>query len=994
VIDHGRRTTYGDLDSAADGWAAELTMAGIGRGDLVPIMLPRSLALITALLAVLKTGAGYALLDQAWPVSRRQQVLDDLKARLLVAAAGTPAPPPLRVWSPPDGSVTAPPWFRPAPAAGTDPCCVFFTSGTTGRPKGVVCPHAATARLFQPNSFAAFDRRTVMPLAAAMPWDAFSLELWSVLLNGGTSVVVEEPYLSATALRRAVAEHGANTVWLTATLFTMLVDEDLAAFAGLDQVFVGGERLSCMHVAAMLRRHPAIALFNGYGPVESTVFAATHRITEADVERHGGIPLGRPVPGTRIQVMDGDRQCAVGEVGEIQIAGVGLASGYLGDEALTSLKFAPLEGDGAPETYYRTGDLGTWDYDGLLHFRGRTDRQLKIRGHRVEPAEVERQIERLLPAVRDCRVVARRTECGTAFELVAFCVPTEPGDLLEHAPALLRSALVAHQQPAAVLSVATFPLTDRGKLDEPALLDLASAATLTPPPVPVGAPAAGEEQGRWVMTVAEVFGEVLGIAPVPLTTSFFELGGSSLDAGRVCARLAARATRPVPVSRLYNNPTATGLARWLRSPFVEAVRPGAVDGVPLTPMQLTFLVRHLTTPADRTGHCLLVWSIEGDLDQGALQAAIDEVHLRHEPLSTCYLADPRPTAWLEDVPPPELASLPAQPSTARAVQVLRSTLAEDLDPTKGQTWRAATVPVAGGDVTLFGCVVHHIAFDGWSESVLARDISLGYGAASGRAVSNVPLPPSLEQVHRIRSAQRSGDITGLRDRLRAELAGVPSLRWPDGGTDLAPSGPSRVQATLTPEAVAGVDAIAAAIGITRFAALLARWATSLAETTGQRDFAVGVPMAQRDQAELEHAVGCHITMLCLRMRGAVLTGDVAGYLAAGRLLARAFATQEVPLSEILGLVAPSGIDRPPLFQTLFALQDNAEPRLDLPGLSTTFLRQPYLDLPLELHAELWPTPDGGLRLDVDFRPDIVTAATAQELVERFIAQPVPAGARS
>jgi mycobactin peptide synthetase MbtE len=979
VIAQGRRTTYRDLDETADGWAAELTRAGIGSGELVPIMLPRGRSLIIAMLAVLKTGAAYALLEASWPARRRQEVIEELGARLLVAPISTSSSPTLQLWTPPVGLVRAPPWFQPASVSGADPCCVFFTSGTTGRPKGVVSPHRATARLFQSNSFARFTNWTVMPLAAAVPWDAFSLELWAVLLNGGTSLVIDEPYLSAMALRRAVAEHGANTVWLTSTLFTMLVDEDPAAFVGLEQLMVGGERLSRAHVAAILRQHPEITLFNGYGPVESTIFAATHRITEVDVDRPDGIPLGRPVPGTRIQVLDGDRQCAVGELGEIGIAGTGLASRYLGDEALTSRKFVSLAVERAPETYYRTGDLGFWDEDGLLHFRGRADRQLKIRGHRIEPAEVERQVERLLPTVRDCRIVARPATDGATGELIAFCIPTEPGDLLTDACSVLRAALVAYQRPTAVVSVPVFPLTDRGKLDEAALLALA-------PVCPVGAVAASDCRDQRVALVAEVFGEVLGVAAVSPTSSLFELGGSSLDAGRVCARLTVRLGRSVPVSSLFQNPTAAGLAGRLGTSSLEQAQPETGGGGPLTPMQLAYLIRQLARPTDRTGYCVLIWCVQGELDLAALQLAIEEVHLRHEPLSTCYLADPSPAGWLVDVPPPDLADLPAQPSTGRAIQTLRTFFTEELDLAEGQVWRAAVVPVIGGERTLFGCVVHHIAFDGWSESVLARDLSLGYAAARGSPVLVSPLPPSLEQVQQIRSARQFVD-PDLRDGLLAGLLGVPALRWPPGATDTRPDGPVRVQAELPPAAVASVDAVAADLGITRFAVLLARWANGLAETVGQSDFAVGVPVAQRDRAELEHAIGCHITMICLRMRGVVLGNAPACYQAAGRLVTRALAAQDVPLQDLLSLAVPSSSERPPLFQTLFALQDNAEPRLQLAGLSAEFLRQPYLDLPLELHAELWPTFNGGLRLVVDYQPDRVAAATARELVERFITAP-------
>ncbi|MEU7885538.1 amino acid adenylation domain-containing protein [Microbispora bryophytorum] len=995
------RVTYGELDRTADAWAALLAHAGVAPGDLVPILLPRSAELVTALLAVLKTGAAYALLDPRWPERRLREVVALLKAPLLVAADEAGSRLGMPVWRPPAGPVAPAPDFRPVPVRGEHPCCVFFTSGTTGEPKGVLTPHRATARLFRPGGFARFTAGTVVPLAAPTPWDAFSLELWSVLLNGGVSVVVSEPYLSAQALRDAVRSHGADTVWLTAGLFNTLVDEDPEAFTGLSQVMTGGERLSVPHVRAFLNRHPRVALLNGYGPVENTVFATTHVIGEADCDLPGGIPLGRPVPGTEVHVLDGDRPCAVGEVGEICVAGDGLALRYLGDPALTRAKFADVRvEDGRLLRVYRTGDLGEWGPDGLLHFRGRADRQVKIRGHRVEPSEVERQVERLLPSVRSCRVLPRRDASGAVRDLVAFCVPAELGDPLEDALPVLRSALVAYQCPAAVVGVESFPVTDRGKLDERALMALVPPATTSSPRSAL-TPAGEIPQDPILGAVAETFGTVLGRAGVPLDVPFTELGGDSLGAGRVCARLAARLSRPVPVSGLYEHPTATAFAQWLRAtraaggiatatpPAASAASAGSVPHgpsgpVPLTPMQVVYLTRHLMDPADRTSHCLLTWVIEGPLDLAALEAAVAAAHRRHEPLRAAYLPDPRPSATPVDIPPPPLQRLPSRPTVDQAVQALREELSLDLDPAEGEVWRVAVVPVGTGHTAVFGCVVHHIAFDGWSEAVLARDLGAAYNAARGADAPAEPPPPSLAEIHAGRAAYAEHAETGRhRDRLVAELAGVPDLRWPLDPGEARPGPPGHVEVTLDVAVVRRVDALAARLGVTRFAVLLSQWAATMAEVTGQRDFAVGVPVARRDGPELERAVGCHIAVLCLRMRGSALDGGTRAVRETARIAGRALAAQDVPFTDVLRVLDPPRTGRPPLYQTLFALQDNTRPRLDLAGLTTTFVRQPYLDLPLELHAELWPDDGGGITLVVGFRPDAVGQPTARELAKRF-----------
>ncbi|MFE8914580.1 AMP-binding protein [Streptomyces globisporus] len=1047
VVHGDRRLSYAELDRAADARAGSLAGRGVGAGDLVPVLLPRGTELIVSVLAVLKLGAAYALLDPAWPDGRIREVTDRLGARLIVTGDPRCERSGLPVWSPVEAAsgVPAPVGAEvssgvPVPAGGEvssdAPACVFFTSGTTGRPKGVLSPHRATARLVRPDTFARFGPATVIPLAAALPWDAFSLELWAALLSGGTSLVVDEPYLSGQALREAVAVRGADTVWLTSSLLNMVVDEDPDAFLGLTQVITGGERLSVPHVRAFVRRHPGIALINGYGPVESTVFATTHRITEADCDLPGGIPVGRPVPGTRILVIDG----------EICVAGDGLALRYLGEPELTEAKFPRVRVDGEDVRVYRTGDLGWLDENGVLHYRGRADRQVKVRGHRVEPAEVERRIQDLLPAVRDCRVVAHRNAAGSTEGLVAFCVPARPGDPLSGAAATLAAELVAYQRPDAVLAVAGFPLTAQGKLDERALLDLwapeaadgtrqptaptaagtPTAATAVAPPPGTPAPTtaapppgaspgtsaetapapsphggavhgASDEPAPYVHRTAAVFAAVLGLPAVPLDTPFTDLGGSSLAAGRVCARLAAELERPVPVSRLYEHPTARGLGQWLAGDAAVPPAPVAAgDDVPLTPMQTGYLTNHLLRPEDRSAHCLLLFRIDGDLDLDALDSAVETVHERHETLRTACTATPHPVARVLDIPAPVLEILEPEPDTDRAVETLRATLGTPLGLDEGEVWRTALVPLEPGRAWVFGCVVHHIAFDGWSEAVLAGDLAAAYNATRAAADDAAPAPsppPALSVAASARlRAERLAHADQERQRatLLGALANVPELIWPDrSGPTNPPAAPApaslRTERVLEPDASARLDAAAARAGVTRYAVLLACYGQVLAEFTGQRDFAIGVPVAQRFDPRLDDAVGCHIEMACLRLRGAVLDGGPEAVAEAGRVLDRAFAAQDVSFHELVRLLNPPRTGRPPLFQTLLVLQDNAIPQLPLTGLGTTLLRPPYLDIPLEVQTEFWPLPDGRLRLAVNHRPDAVGHRTAHELADRLAA---------
>ncbi|MGF1427370.1 amino acid adenylation domain-containing protein [Kitasatospora sp. LaBMicrA B282] len=472
LVHAGERTGYAELDAAADAYAAELQRLGVGPGDLVPVLVRRSPELVAVLLAVLRCGAAYSALDHRWPAERMLAVTAALRAELLVADRPLPGFAG-RCWGPPAGGLAAAARSGavPEPVAvdPSSPAMVFFTSGTTGRPKGVLSPHRATTRLFAGRSFADFGRGRVMTQAAPVPWDAFALELWGMLTTGGTSVIVPGDQLFPGELRELTASAGVDTVWLTASLFNLFVDEDLDCFTGLRQVMTGGERLSVPHVRAFVERHPQIGLLNGYGPVESCVFATTRAVRPADCDAPHGIPVGRPAPGTAVHLLDGERAVEGGTPGEICLAGDGLALGYLDNPAATAEKFVTVRLDGVPTPLYRTGDLGSQDDGGVLHYLGRADRQIKISGYRVEPAEIEQAALRL-PGVRECAVLPVPDPSGAVDRLALFyrgAAGCPPPAELQHA---LAGELPHYMVPPTVRRLDALPRSANGKLDQPALL--------------------------------------------------------------------------------------------------------------------------------------------------------------------------------------------------------------------------------------------------------------------------------------------------------------------------------------------------------------------------------------------------------------------------------------------------------------------------------------------------------------------------------------------
>ncbi|GGZ60932.1 hypothetical protein GCM10010387_63260 [Streptomyces inusitatus] len=476
VVTPHERVGYAELDAAADGWAARLGELGVGPGDLIPVDLPRSAELVAVLLGVLKSGAGYAALDRRWPPERVRTVLETLSPPLFITRGPVPGAL-VPSWAP-DGEPPRAPRTPPPDVTGDAPATVFFTSGTSGAPKAVVSPHRATTRLARDARAWTGPGRS-MAQTSPVSWDAFSLEVWGTLITGGRCVISDGDHLLPSGLRSLVREFGVDAAFLTTSLLNLIAEEDPDSLRGLRTLVTGGERMSAGHVRRCLESHPGLEVINGYGPVESCVFAATHPVEPDDCTAPDGVPLGTAVSRTGIHVLHGEEPAAPGEIGEICLSGDGLALGYLGDPELTAAKFPTVRLAGSPTRIYRTGDRGLLDARGVLHFRGRGDRQLKIAGHRVEPQEIEAAARRI-PGVRACTVAALRdTADGTGGTRLALFYTTEPPGAPEHrdlGPAALRrelaSRLPQHLVPHFLSPQQAFPLTPNGKVDRAALLAL------------------------------------------------------------------------------------------------------------------------------------------------------------------------------------------------------------------------------------------------------------------------------------------------------------------------------------------------------------------------------------------------------------------------------------------------------------------------------------------------------------------------------------------
>jgi D-alanine--poly(phosphoribitol) ligase subunit 1 len=473
LITDGHRISYRTLDAAATAYASEFSRLGVAAGHVVPVLRPRSAQLVAIQLGLLKCGAAYASLNPRWPKDRVEAILGQIQPEFVI------------------GEDTADETVEAAAARATDfpaalvestaPATVFFTSGTTGDPKGIVAPHQAVTRVFVPGGLVGFGPGHATPQSAPLPWDMYAFELWGQLTSGGTSVLVDGDHLLPGVLRDQVRDCGVDSLWLTTSLFNLFVDEDPCCFKGLGQVRTGGEKLSPRHVRAFLEIYPDIPLRNVYGPAENCMLSSEHVLSLADCDVPGGIPVGTPVMGTTVLILDAsDQPCDPGEPGEICVSGPGLAVCYLGNPDLTAEKFPTVTPDGTPVRVYRTGDIGLVDEAGVLHYRGRNDRQVKISGYRIELADIEVAARRLAD-VRDCVALPLTGPDGQFSRLAMFYLSdrgsaasvaeagTDPLTVRDQLARLLPSYLV----PEIVRWLPRYPVTSNGKLDRSALADLA-----------------------------------------------------------------------------------------------------------------------------------------------------------------------------------------------------------------------------------------------------------------------------------------------------------------------------------------------------------------------------------------------------------------------------------------------------------------------------------------------------------------------------------------
>ncbi len=978
------RVSYAELEARAGRLARYLTGLGVGRESVVGLCLPRGVDMVVAVLGVWQAGGAYLPVDPELPAERVSFMLADADAMCVLDDAQV-----ARALAGPDGP--AGPADAPLPG---QLAYVIYTSGSTGRPKGVAVTHAgipsfAAAEL---ERFAVTQGSRVLQVAS-MGFDASVLELCMAFAAGATLVIAPPGPLAGATLAAVLREEGITHALIVPSVLASVQDTDLPGFRVL---IVGGEACDAELAA---RWSGGRRMVNAYGPTESTVMIAT----SGPLDGARTPPIGTPIANSRAYVLD-EWLCPVpaGVAGELYVAGAGLARGYLGRAGLTAERFVadPFDPAGGGRLY-RTGDRARWRADGQLMFAGRADDQVKVRGFRIEPAEVQAVVA-AHPGVRQAAVVARQDSPGDA-RLVAYVVPAaiaEAGDfagvggLSAAVRELAAEKLPGYMVPAAVVVLDALPLSASGKLNRAAL------------PAPDFAAAAG--RGRRPADAREellcqAFADILGLESVGPDDDFFALGGHSLLAVRLVSRVRAVLGVETPLRAVFEAATPAALAGRLAG--AGAARAALTPQLRPARLPLSFAQRRLWFIGQMEGPSELynipvVMRLAGALDATALGAALRDVIGRHEVLRTVFRASVNGEPFQQVIPLEELDW------ELHQVQVPSAGLRAAVEDAAAYSFDlAAQVPIrawlftTGDGERVLAVVVHHIAGDGWSWGPLGRDVSTAYAARrQGRAPMWEPLPVqyadyALWQRGLLGTEDDPGSVISRQvGYWRDALTGAPhELALPSDRP--RPAVASHRGHTVPLDIPASVHSrlreLARARGVTVFMVVHAALGVLLSRLGAGIDIPVGAAVAGRTDEALDELVGFFVNTLVIRT-------DLAGDPEFGRVLDRvrdtslsALEHQDVPFERLVEELAPArSLARHPLFQVMLTVQNNDPAAVDLPGVTTEGISPGSQTARFDLDVNVWEAlgADGaptGIRGAVTGSADLFDASSVEVFAGRL-----------
>jgi amino acid adenylation domain-containing protein len=932
--------TYDALNRKANQLAHHLRKLGVGPETLVGLAVNRSLDMLIGALGILKAGGAYVPLDPAFPRERLRFMIDDARLAFFVteeeiAAQLDQSDTELVKLDSDSDLIERESVENPiSNLTSNNLAYLTYTSGSTGQPKGVQIEHRALTNFLcsmrrEPGLTAADNLLSVTTLS----FDISGLELFLPLICGASVVIAaREVTIDGRLLKDLIATSGATVMQATPATWRMLID---AGWTGSERlrVLCGGEALARDLANDLLTR--CGELWNLYGPTETTIWSSLSKIESIT----GPITIGRPIANTYFHVLDENlNRLPSGETGELHIGGLGLARGYLNRPELTAERFiADSFADSPNARLYKTGDMARFLPDGSVEFLGRIDTQTKVRGFRIELGEIE----------------AALTESGTVAQAVVIMREDQPGDQRLVAYLVARNGaqldtrelrrqiqkqLPDQMVPSTIVQLDRMPLTSNAKINRKALpapteIHIHLTETLVPP------------RNHTQRSIARIWQEVLKLEEVGIHENFFDLGGNSLLAGSMLARLRDSFQVDLPMRAVFAAPTIAGLAREIDSREPEQLIPAATTSKSKTcrlsfPQERLWFLDQLN-PGSAAFNIPLAARLTEPLDSAVLKRSIEEIVRRHEVLRMTFPTvngEPRPvvsSATEVDLVLINLTAFPEAERETRARAIVNDETLRPFDLANGPLLRTTLVRLAETD-HIFLLTMHHIASDGWSMVLFFNELSRLYDAFSrGEPSPLAGLPIQYADYAGWQRDWLAGEVTQRQISYWKEKLGgeLPALDLPTDRPrpNLQTFHGARKWLVLTEAQTKAINELCRRERVTLFMTLLAAFKVLLNRYSGQEDIIVGAPIGARPLTETENLIGFFLNNLALRtdLSGNPTFRDALAQVR--QTVLEAFANQDVPFEKLIEeLRPPRNLSRTPIFQVYFNLLNFTE-ELSLPG---------------------------------------------------------------
>ncbi len=996
----GEQLTFEELEKRSRDLAVYLQKRGVRAETLVGICMDRSVEMIIGILGVLRAGGAYVPLDPTYPLHRIEYMIEDSiitgnseqNAKLIITQdALQPILGPITQNNAiellllnaeghinnqsltTDGELEY--FGKPE-----DLAYVIYTSGSTGKPKGVMVTHRNVVRLVKNTNYHQFSTDDILLATGAFSFDATIFEFFGMLLNGGELVLAsQEVLLNSRKLTELIKVTNVNLMWFTSSWLNQLVESEIELFATLKKVITGGERLSFVHIDKLRRAYDHLEILNAYGPTENTTFSLTHKVQDVQSE----IPIGKPISNGSVFVLDKQNNVQpVGVSGELCLSGDGLARGYLNRAELTREKF--IENPFGPGKLYKTGDLARWLPDGTIDFLGRMDHQVKLRGFRIELGEIESLLN-TYPGIGGSAVIVKE-HAGNKQLVGYFITENNQSPRVEDIKGYLAKELPEYMIPAFLVEIDVIPLTPNGKTDRKDLtmrdLEVMSTKEFEDPKTDT------EKQ------LASIWEEILEVPKVGLRDNFFELGGHSLLITKLLSRIQVQFGFSFHISKVFEAPVLKNMAEILDRSVPEDTLPNKSElppkVIPLSSAQQRLWFLGELGQGDRY-HIPGVLRIYGKLDIETFRKSFSCLVKRHAALRTTFRKFKEEVYQHieEEVEVPMVYkdySKFLNDKETKAEKICEEFIHTPFDLQQGPLIRYMIIKLSDQEYLLSICM-HHIISDGWSLGIINKELSMAYDAFSLGKTPDLPALPltytdyTVDQITLFKSKRFKEGL----NYWKSHLTNYKNLELPiDKPRPKTSSGNGhRMMLDLGTETKNKLSRFSLESKGTLFTALLTSVYILLHKLSGQRDFCIGIPTANRGDVKVEGLVGFFVNTLASRIQ---IDGNETFRQLFHKVQQELMSNQEyqfIPFEKVVEEVqSDRDLSRTPIFQVMvnYIYLDESIALGDTRG---TLEEIRYNTSKFDLSFDFSNDHEGGLKLYIEYNTDIYNKTTIAQLMVRL-----------